>query len=305
MAMNEYFGEDMTAHVNEGSTNKDFEATVYDSDDTSFGTDKVNEEAEKQRERKQKIKSDTFSLAASAIINLLPMVIDTVKHRKDPTPYKQNKSDIVRFGISMILPTIQFVDTVALNGKIQDTIKTKTPFTLGDIRNVVNVVQAYPSTHKVIKDYFSNVSRQANGQQQIITDDYSKRNMFINLANTVSPYIMDKMADDRYTMLERLSSIIPIKMFGGLVRKFASTDPKLQHGYDLVTTCIKVADYSNKSFNTAIRSNNGMRTGPANSFGTVIDVLQDVAGMSRGNISRYNDGGYYDGWNGGSRFNNF
>ena len=108
--------------------------------------------------------------------------------------------------------------------------------------------------------------------------------------------------------MERFSSILPMKMFGGLVRKFVSTDPKLQQGYDLVTGCIRVADFSNNTFNKAIRSNNGMRNNQSNSFSTIIDAMQDITGMSRGNISRFNDGYYgqgYDGWNNGSRFNNF
>ncbi len=307
--MKEYIGEDGTAYANENyQNNGDFKATVYDADENE---ESINVDAELEnlkREKKHKIKSDVFSLIASAAINALPMVLETIKHRKDPTPYKCKKSDVFRFGTSLILPSIQVLDTVALNCKIQNTIKEKTPFTFGDIRNVVNVVQSYPSTHTVLRNYFSNISRQANGEQQVIVDDTSKRDMFVSLANTISPYIVDKMTDDRFSVMERFSSILPMKMFGGLVRKFVSTDPKLQQGYDLVTGCIRVADFSNNTFNKAIRSNNGMRNNQSNSFSTIIDAMQDITGMTRGNISRFNDGYYgggFDGWNNGSRFNNF
>ena len=307
--MKEYIGEDGTAYANENyQNNGDFKATVYDADENE---ESINVDAELEnlkREKKHKIKSDVFSLIASAAINALPMVLETVKHRKDPTPYKCKKSDVFRFGTSLILPSIQVLDTVALNCKIQNTIKEKTPFTFGDIRNVVNVVQSYPSTHTVLRNYFSNISRQANGEQQVIVDDTSKRDMFVSLANTISPYIVDKMTDDRFSVMERFSSILPMKMFGGLVRKFVSTDPKLQQGYNLVTGCIRVADFSNNTFNKAIRSNNGMRNNQSNSFSTIIDAMQDITGMTRGNISRFNDGYYgggFDGWNNGSRFNNF
>lgn len=303
MAISTFMGEDGTAYTDDSNKNRDFTATMYDDVDTEEF--KIDEEAEKLRLKKQKTKSDVLSLIASAAINAAPMVFDAIKHRHDPTPHKQKKSDLVKFGISMILPSLQVIDTVALDCKIQNKIKEKTPFTLSDIRNVVNVVQSYPSTHRVLSDYFSNVSRQANGQQQIIIDDSSKRDMFLSIANVVSPYIMDKMSDDRYSMLERFSSIIPIKMFGGLVRKLAGTNPKLQQGYNVLTTCLTVADFGNKSLNKAVRSNNGMRSGQNNSLGTFLDVMQDFTGMNRGNISRYNDG--FDGWNGvnGSRFNNY
>ena len=307
--MKEYIGEDGTAYANENyQNNGDFKATVYDADENG---ESINVDAELEnlkREKKHKIKSDVFSLIASAAINALPMVLETVKHRKDPVPYKCKKSDVFRFGTSLILPSIQVLDTVALNCKIQNTIKEKTPFTFGDIRNVINVVQSYPSTHTVLRNYFSNISRQANGEQQVIVDDTSKRDMFVSIANTISPYIVDKMTDDRFSVMERFSSILPMKMFGGLVRKFVSTDPKLQQGYNLVTGCIRVADFSNNTFNKAIRSNNGMRNNQSNSFSTIIDAMQDITGMTRGNISRFNDGYYgggFDGWNNGSRFNNF
>ena len=311
MAINEFVGEDGTAYASENyQNNGDFKATVYDAEDTD--SINVSEEVElenKKRERRHKIKSDIFSLVSTAAINSIPLIIDSIKHRKDPTPYKCKKSDVFRLGASVILPAVQAFDTIALNCKIQDTIKEKTPFTFGDIRNVVNVIQAYPSTHTVLRNYFSNISRQANGEQQVIVDDTSKRDMFITMASTISPYLVDKMTDDRYSVMERFSSILPMKMFGGLVRKFVSTDPKLQHGYDLVTGCIRVADFSNNTFNKAIRSNNGMRNNQTNSFSTIIDAMQDITGMSRGNISRFNDGYYggqgYDGWNNGSRFNNF
>lgn len=300
MAIKEYVGEDATTHVNNEEGN-DFKATVYDTEDVESLTSNNDTT---QIERKRKIKSDIFTVAAAAVINASPIVIESIKHRKDSVPYKQTKSDIVRFGMSLIMPTIQLLDTVLLNGKIQNTIKEKTPFKFSDINNVVNLVAAYPSTHTVVQNFFSNVSRQQNGQQQVAIDDTSKRDAFVACATLVSPYVMEKMADERYTFVEKVSNVLPIKIFGGLVRRVASTNPTLQNGYNMVTTCLQVADFGNKKFNTAVRSNNGMRTNPSNTFSTILDVAQDAMGMSRGNISYYNNGGY-DGWNNGSRFNNF
>ena len=303
MAIREYVGEDGTAYAN-SCNDGDFKATIYDADDTESVKTEAESSAETFKiERKRKIKSDVLTTLSAAAINLTPIIIDNIKHRKDPVPYRQNKSDIIRFGLSMLIPSFQLFDTVALGGKIQNKISEKTPFKLSDIGNVVNLIQAYPSTHKVIVNYFSNVSKQANGQQQVITNDHTKRDAIFTCANLISPYIMNKMSDDRYTVIERFSSIIPIKMFGGLVRKFAGTNPTLQNAYSMATTCLQVADFGNKKFNTAVRSNNGMNSNKANVFGTILDVAQDAMGMNRGNISRFNDG-YYDGWNGGSRFNN-
>jgi hypothetical protein len=303
MPISEYVGEDGTSYVNEQYHDGDFRATVYDADDLEQHGSAVNNEEELKLERKRKIKSDILTVLASAAINLTPIIIDNIKHRKDPVPYRQNKPDVLRFGISMVVPTLQLVDTVAFNSKLQTTLKSKTPFSLSDVNNAVNLIQTYPSTHKCVVNYLSNVSRQSAGQQQVITNDTTKRDAWFTCLNLISPYIMNKMSDDRLNVVERFASIIPIKMFGNLVRKFASTNPTLQNVYNMTTTCLQVADFGNKKINTAVRSNNGMNTAGTNTLSAILDVAQDAMGMSRGNISRFNDG-YYDGWNGGSRFNN-
>lgn len=254
-------------------------------------------------ERKRKIKTDVISLVATGVINGIPIVIDAIKNRKNNVPYKVDKRDAIKLGMSMILPTIKAVDTIALNGKIQTTIETKTPFKFSDIQNVANIIQAYPSTHRALTQFMSNVQAQSTGKQQIAGNSEVTRDAILGCINTVSPYVVDKFCDDNMTFVEKCSSIIPIKIFGGLVRKLASTNPKLQHGYDVLTGIVRATDFGNKTLSTAIRSNSNMRTGASNTLGSVLDVVQDLTGMTRGNISRYGD--TYSGWNGGSSFNSF
>lgn len=248
-----------------------------------------------KEQRKRKIKSDVFSLIASGVINGAPIVIDAIKHRKDIVPYKTNTKDLVKFGVSMVLPAIQAVDTLALKGKIQNTIAEKTPFKFDDIRNVVNIVQAYPATHAAVKNFMSNVQAQSNGQIQVETNPNVKRDAILGCLNTVSPYVVDKFCDPNTTFVEKCSSIIPLKIFGGLVRKIVSTNPKLQQAYDVTTSLVRVADYGNKTLGSAVRSNSNMKTGAANTLGALLDVVQDATGMTRGSVSRYNDD-RYDSW---------
>lgn len=254
-------------------------------------------------EKKHRIKSDVFSLVATGVINGLPIVIDAIKNKKNNVPYKVDKQSAIKFGVSMILPTIKAVDTIALNGKIQTTIETKTPFKFSDIQNVANIVQAYPSTHRALTQFMSNVQAQSTGKAQVTANKDVTRDAILGCLNTVSPYVVDKFCDDNMTFVEKCSSVIPIKIFGGLVRKFVSTNPKLQQGYDMITSVVRVADYGNKTLSTAVRSNSNMRNNASNTLGSVLDVVQDLTGMTRGNISRYGD--QYDGWNGGSRFNSY
>lgn len=252
--------------------------------------------------RKRKVKSDILCVAATGLINAIPMISDGIKHKKDPTPHRVKKGDLIRFGASLILPTIQAVDTIIFKEKLQTTLAEKTPVKFSDVRNVINLTLAYPSTHRVVSDFMSNVSRQTTGQQQVsISKDY-KSNMLLSCATLFAPYITDRLTDDRLSFVERCSSVIPIKMFGGLVKKVVTIDPRLQRGYDVATSALRVAEFGNRQFSSAVRSNHGMRTGAANTLGSILDIAQDAMGMSRGNISQY---GGYDGWNGGSRWSSF
>lgn len=278
---------------------QDFVSRDYDAEYAQTQQNVVDEE---KLSRKRKIKTDVVSVLATGLINSIPLITDALKHKNDPVPHRADKKALTRLGISMILPTIKALDTIALNGKVQSIIEEKTPFTFSDITNVVNIVQAYPSTHRVVKDFMSNVSRQTSGQQQIPIPRDVTTDMWISCGTIVSPYICEKITDDRLSFIERCTSIIPLKIFGSTVKKFAAIDPKLQRGYDVLATTIRVADFGNRNMSSIIRPNHGSRNGAANTFGSILDIAQDAMGMSRGNISAF---GHNDYWGGGSRFNNY
>ena len=277
-----------------------------DSDTSEYGEEySVNlEDEEAKLEKKRKIKSDLFTMIAAGVVNAIPIALDYFKHRKDPVPYKTNRRDLVKLGISMVLPTIQTIDTAVLDSKIQRSVEEKTPFTLSDVRNVVNVCQAYPSTSKALKNFMNNASRQSVGQQAVPVDSNTKRDAIVSCVNVIAPYIANKFSNDQLTFVEKCASVIPLKIFGGMVKRVASLNPKTRQVYEVVTNAVKVVDFGNKTLiNNVVRSSNGMRQGPANQINSALDFFQDITGMNRGNISAYNDYNY-NGW-GGSRFNSF
>ena len=249
---------------------------------------------------KRKIRSDTYSAVSSIGINVLPIVVDVLKHRKDETPYKIPTSDLVRVGVSSALPAIQLADTLWNKSRIQNMVEEKTPFKFGDIRNLVNIVNAYPATHRMVLNFMGNVSRSAEGKQQIELQNRVKRDAIVGLTTLVSPYISDKFSDERMSFSQKMSSIIPIKMFGGFVRRFADSNPTLRRGYDAITAVVKVADFGNQTLSSAVKPNQGARSSAQNQLGSVLEVVQDMTGMSRGRLSRYGGDEY-----GSSRWNNW
>lgn len=261
----------------------------YENDDQVYGNPNVESDVDVLRKRK--IKSDVGSTIATFGINALPIIIDALKHRKDPTPYRINRSDAIRLGVAMVMPTVQMLDTVCNHGKLQAAIEEKTPFKMSDIRNVVNVVQAYPAVHRTLTNFMGNVSREANGKQKITESEHVKRDTYLGCATTIAPYIIDKFSDETMSFTEKVSSVIPIKMFGGLVRRFADSNPTARRLYDATTAIVNVASVGNREFNNlAVKSNHGQMRSTQNTLGSVIDVVQDLTGMSRGNIG----GGYGD-----------
>jgi hypothetical protein len=101
------------------------------------------------------------------------------------------------------------------------------------------------------------------------------------------------------TVTQKMSAVIPIKMLGGFVRRFADSNPTLRRGYDAVTAVVKVADFGNQTL-SAVKPNQGARSTAQNQLGSAIELIQDVTGMSRGRLSRYGGDEY-----GSSRWNNW
>ncbi len=246
---------------------------------------------------KRKVRSDTYSAISSIGINVFPIVIDMIKHRKDEVPYKIPTSDLVRVGVAAAIPTLQLADTVWNKSRLQKTIKEKTPFELGDVRNLVNVIQAYPASHRMLLNFMGNVSRSAEGKQQIDIQNRVKRDAIVGLSTIVAPYVADKFSDERMTVAQKMSSVIPIKMLGGFVRRFADSNPTLRRGYDAVTAVVKVADFGNQTL-SAVKPNQGARSTAQNQLGSAIELVQDLTGMSRGRLNRYGGDDY-----GSSRWN--
>lgn len=284
-----------------GVNSSDFIETEYDSSQIH------TEENVEEIERKKLMKTNIYSFITTGIINTVPIIIDSIKQKKTTGVTKVSKNSIIKLVSSLVVPAISVIDSTVLNNKIDNTLKTKVGFRLSDVRNVVNIVQSYPSTHNVITNYVTNIKEQSKGHPTVELLPVVKRDAIVTNLTTIAPYIVDKFTDSNLTFVEKCSAVIPIKIFGGLVKRFVSTNPKLQAGYNVLTSAVNVVDFTNKTMGSAVRSNNsGIKSNVSSTVGSAVDLIHDMLGQNRGNISRYGMGGnYYDGWNGGNSFRNF
>lgn len=251
--------------------------------------------------RKRKIKSDVGSLIATIGINALPIITDAFRHRKDETPYRLNSTDVVRLGISALVPAIQALDTVCNKGRIQEKMEQKVPFTMSDIRNVTNIILTYPSAHRYVKNFMGNVVRNTQGIQVVDTSESTKREALLGFATIVAPYVVDKFSDESMTFTQKVSSVVPVKIFGSWVRRIADLNPKTRRIYDGVTAVVNVASVGNRELgNLATKSSRGQNRSAQNAFGAALDVIQDMTGMSRGRVGYGGD--FYDNGYRGSRW---
>lgn len=289
----------------EAATNNDFAETQYDENMSAAISDEDLEKAECLRARKTNI----WTFITTGVINSIPILTEVIRQKKNHAPVKVSSNSIVKLVSSLVVPSISVIDSVCLNGKIDSTIKNKVGVQLSDVRNMVNIVHSYASTHNVITTYVQNQTAMAKGQPVTPVLPSIKEEAIVTNITTIAPYIVGKFTDSKLTFTEKCASIVPIKIFGGWVRRFVSTNPKLQEGYNVLTSAVKVVDFTNKTMGSAVRSNNGLAktSNLNNTVGSAIDFLTDALGQNRGNISRYgmNPGYGYDGWNGGNSFRNF
>lgn len=300
MANENFETQDVNMEERVKGTN-DFAETDYG----VYGADVVDEAMKKVRTRQ--IKTDVISAGLSIAWSVIPMAVAAHAHKNDPIPYKPTTMDYVRAGSTALIPIVKVVDTIAFHGAIQNKIAEKTSFTLNDVRNVVNFVSLYQPLHTAAANYMENISRQQKQQQAVPLSGGIKTATFLSIANLVTPFVVDKFTDTDLTFSQRFATVMPVKMFGGIVRKIACTNPKVAQMYDVANAAVKVASFGNNTLSNAVRPTQGSTLNKtSNAISGILDFASDVMGMSRGNINSvygYNNGYSQNGWNnGGSRW---
>lgn len=256
---------------------------------------------------KRRKKADVTSAIVTTGINAIPIVVDVFKHRKDPTPYKVNKNDLICLGISSALPIFQAVDTVAFGGKCQNKINEKLNgnLTFNDIKNIVNLVNLYPSAHDLIKKTMNQATAKANNQVVIPIDSFTKMKASIGLGTLLTPYVCEKMTDDSKSVMSRIGSVLPlpIPFIGSLVRNYVykSNNTKAQGVYQLAAAALNVADTANKTLTPAVRATSiGNSSNKVSSeLDTALNIASQFLGSPRGSIGGnglYSNGYYNNGW---------
>ena len=254
---------------------------------------------------KREKKADVISLVASLTLSTIPMAISAIKSKNSPTPYKPGAKDFARIGLFNILPIVKAIDTVFLNKKIQDTFDAKLPFKFNDVRNVVNIAYAYSPFHNIITNSFENSNRRARNEQAVPNSKYDVASAWLSGINLVMPYVVYKFTDDTMTFAQKCSSILPIGVIGGYVRKLAYSNPKTAQAYDITSSLVRAVSYGNNQLSNAVRSTNGSTINKAsNQVGNIVNFASDLMGINRGGFqSNYGYGyGRNDGWNGGQRW---
>ena len=299
MANENFETQDINVEEQVKGTN-DFEETDYG----AYGADVVDEAMKKARTRQ--IKTDVISAGLSVAWSIIPMAVAAHSRKNDPIPYKPSTMDYVRASSTALIPIIKAVDTIAFHGALQNKIAEKTSFSLNDVRNIVNFISLYQPLHTVTVNYMENINRQQKQQQAVPLSGGIKTATFLSIANLVTPFVVDKFTDTDLTFSQRFASVMPVKMFGGIVRKIACTNPKVAQMYDVANAAVKVASFGNNTLSNAVRPTQGSTLNKtSNAISGILDFASDVMGMSRGNVNspyvyNYNNGYGQNGWNNGA-----
>lgn len=281
---------------NEAIENASYEVVDGSPDDTGRGDTPGYKPYDSEEERsnivkRQRVKTNLFTTGTTIVFNSLPIVVDKIKHRKDTVPYKINKLQLGRLLISSCIPLLKTVDDFALKGKIQEKIP------LSDIGNVVNIVAAYPATHKTINNFVTNLSREKSNKPKLPIDKSVTMAAWTGTANIIAPYIVNKLTDNNLSFGEKINSVIPIPIAGRFIKQFMTRNPELARAYDVGTNVVRAANGINRSVGGAVRPSSGSIVNKTiDTTSSVLDTVSGLLGMGK-NSNGYgrNGGGYTQG----------
>ena len=285
----------------ESATEQEYAEKYVIQDDEDIVGGNINEQPEQAIDmaRKQRIKTNLIVAGTTIVFNAIPIIIEHFKHRKDPVPYKCNKSNFVRLGISSLIPILSTVDDLMLNGKIQNKVP------LSDIGNIVNIVSAYPAAHKSLNDFVTNVVRTNSNKQPIPTDPSVTHSAWVGVANIAAPYIVGKLTNDNLSFGEKVNSTIPLPIVGRFIRTFMMRDPNLARVYDVGTNVVRAASGINRSIGSAVRPSQGSTVNKAiDKANGLLDTASELMGLGRGN-SGYGNNNRGNYGNGGGGYNSY
>lgn len=240
-------------------------------------------------EKRRKIKCGVINTVVSVGINSIPMVIQTVKNKRDGVPNKISKGDIIRTAVSAAFPILETIDAAFLGGKLEK-------LHLKDVRNVANIAMTYPAAHRSLNDLVKRTIQKTNGEGQPVIQEEKTDAGFrtlLGIANLVTPYISDKFTDDKLTFMQKLTATLPLPLVGRGIRMIAQRNPALNNLYETGTGLIKFASGSAKQLGTAVRAKPNSTLNKATStVSTVADTLGDLLGVPRGSVGYGSYGNY-------------
>lgn len=247
-------------------------------------------------ERKRNIKCGIINTAISLGLNSIPIIVDTIKNKKNGIPNKINKVDVIRVAVTTAFPILETVDAAFLGNKLSDK------FHLKDVRNVTNVVMTYPAAHQALNEFVNKtINNQTNeGEAQVVqekTDAVAKT--LLGIGNVITPYLTNKFTDKNLTFMQKINSAVPIPLIGRVVRTAANRNPALQNLYQTGAGLISFAQGSSKALGNAVRAKpNSTINKATNTISTVADTIGDILGVSRNN-------GLYNSYNGGYGYSSY
>ena len=295
--------EKINAYVNKGDS-EEIKYGDFNAETTYEGTTEQQEfvntmNSDDKNIIKRKKKAALTSAIVTTGVNAIPVIADVFKHRKDPTPYRVNKNDLLCLGIASAFPVFQAVDTIAFSGKCQAKIdeKLKGIISFNDIRNIVNLVNLYTPAHALIKKTMDQATAKANGMQIIPIDSFTKTRAAIGLTTLVTPFVADRLTDDSKSIAARIGSILPIPFIGSIVRSVVSksNNTKVQGVYQIANAAINVANNANRTLTPAVRATSYGNTANkmSSELDTALNLASQLLGSPRGSIG----GGMYNGGN--------
>lgn len=278
-----------------------------------FGDGNPEPISEEEMVRKHRRKVNGINTVIALAINCAPIINKVLISKKKGTVL-HIKKEIISAVVLSSPSVLLTVDDLFLKGKLQTNDNFRE--TVKHVRNVTTIVSLYGPVYGSVQESIYRNKNKRNFQENTMPARKSilTGEIMLKAVGLISPYIVNEICDKSLSTKEKLHSIIPIGVFGTMIRDVMSLNPNTAKIYEKSSMILRLGSIGTDLVGGAVISGNSNNNKVQKGFSAVSNILNTAMSLTGVNNNNGgpgyswsgNNGNSWNGYGGGNngRFNN-